>query len=106
MVMSREQNARQDHDVKIANEYFERVAQFKYFRTTLTSQNSSHEEIKNRSKSENALLLFGAESFVFQFAIQKHEFLYMQNCNFACFFFLRVWNLVAHIEGGTQAEGV
>jgi len=42
MVMSLEQNARQDHDVKKANEYFERVAQFKYFGTTLTSQNSIH----------------------------------------------------------------
>jgi len=74
MVMSREQNARQDHNLKIANEYFDRVAQFKYLGTTLTSQNSIHEEIKNRSKSENALLSFGAESFIFQFAIQKHEF--------------------------------
>jgi hypothetical protein len=72
--MSREQNARQDHNVKIANEYFERVAQFKYLGITLIGQNSIHEEIKNRSKSENALLSFGAESFVFKFSVQKYEF--------------------------------
>jgi hypothetical protein len=74
MVMSRGHNARQDHNVKIANEYFERVAQFRYLGTTLTSQNSTHEEIKNISQSENALLSFGAECFVFHFAVQKHEF--------------------------------
>jgi len=72
--MSREQNARQDHNFKIANEYFERVAQFKYLGTTLTGQNSIHEGIKNSSKSENGFLSFGAESFVFQFSIQKYEF--------------------------------
>jgi len=43
-------------------------------------------------------LSFGAESFVFQFAIQK--FKDIQNYNFFCSF---VWVLilVAHIEGGT-----
>ena len=74
MVMSREQNARQDHDVKIVNEYFEKVAQFEYpFGKNPDKSNSIHEETKNRSTSENAFLLLGADSFVFQFAIQKHE---------------------------------
>ena len=51
------------------------------------------------------LLSFGAESFVFQFAIQKFKDQDTQNCNSACCF-VWMWNLVADIEGGTQAEGV
>jgi hypothetical protein len=51
------------------------------------------------------LLSFGAESFGFQFAIQKFKDQDIQKFNFAC---CVVWvrNLVAEIEGGTQAEGV
>jgi hypothetical protein len=36
--------------------------------TTLTDQNSIHEDIKSRLKSVS----FSTESFVFQFAVQKH----------------------------------
>jgi hypothetical protein len=39
MVMSREQNAVQNHNIKIGNKSFERVEQFKYLETTLTNQN-------------------------------------------------------------------
>ena len=44
------------------------------------------------------MLLFGAESFVFQFAIKKKD--KIQNYNFAPYF---VWvsKLVANIDGGT-----
>jgi hypothetical protein len=51
--------------MKIDNSSFERVEEFKYLGTTLTNQNFVHEEIKSRFKS------FGAESFVFQVAIEK-----------------------------------
>ena len=51
------------------------------------------------------LLTFSAESFVFQFAIQKYKDKDIQNDNFYCDFEC-VWNLVSHIEGGTKAEGV
>jgi hypothetical protein len=39
------------------------------------NQNTIQEEIISRLKSGNAcrLLSFGAESFIFQFAIQKHK---------------------------------
>jgi len=47
-VMSGVQNARLNHDIKIDSKSFERVEQFKYFRTTLTNQNSIQEEIKSR----------------------------------------------------------
>ena len=51
------------------------------------------------------MVTYGAEYFVFQFAIQKYIDQGTQNCSFACCF-VWVWNLVAHIEGGTYAEGV
>ena len=59
--------------MKIDNSSIERVEEFKYLGTTLTDQNSIQEEIKSRLKLGNALLLFGAESFVLQVAIQKLE---------------------------------
>jgi len=71
MIMSRDQNAGRSHSMKIDNSSIERVEQFKYLGTTLTNQNSLQEEIKSRSKLGNAC--FGAESFVFQFAIQKFK---------------------------------
>jgi hypothetical protein len=54
MVMSRNQNAGQNHDIKIDSKSFERVEEFKYLGTTLTNRNSIHEEIKSRLKSGNA----------------------------------------------------
>jgi len=54
MVMSRDQNAGQNHSVRIDNITFERVEEFKYLGTTLTIQNSIREEIKRRLGSGNA----------------------------------------------------
>ena len=51
MVMSRNQNAGQNHSVRIDNSTFERVEEFKYLGTTLTIQNSIREEIKSRLRS-------------------------------------------------------
>jgi hypothetical protein len=48
MIMSRDQNAGQNGYIQIGNELFETVEQFKYLGTTLTNQNSIHEEIKSR----------------------------------------------------------
>ena len=42
MVMSRDQNAGQSHNIKIGNKSFERVEQFRYLGRTLTYQNSIH----------------------------------------------------------------
>jgi len=52
--MSRDQNAGRIHSVRIDNNTFERVEEFKYLGTTLTNQNSIAEEIKSRLKSRNA----------------------------------------------------
>ena len=54
MVMSRDQNVRRSHSIKIDNSSFERVEQFKYLGTILTNQNSIRDEIKSRLKSGNA----------------------------------------------------
>ena len=54
MVMSRDQNAGQNHSVRIDNNTFERVEEFKYLGTSLTIQNSIREEIKSRLRSGNA----------------------------------------------------
>jgi len=45
--MSRDQNARRIHSVRMDNSTFERVEEFKYLGTTLTNQNSIAEEIKS-----------------------------------------------------------
>jgi ribosomal protein S2 len=54
MLLSRHQNARQNHDIKIAKRCFENVAQFRYLGTTITNQNLIQEEIKRRSNLDNA----------------------------------------------------
>jgi hypothetical protein len=54
MLLSRHQNAGQIQDIKIANRYFENVAQFRYLGTTITHQNLIEEEIKRRLNSGNA----------------------------------------------------
>ena len=54
MVMSRDQNAGQNHSVRIDNSTFERVEEFKYFGTNLTIRNSIREEIKSSRRSGNA----------------------------------------------------
>ena len=54
MVMSRDQNVGRKHCVRIDNNTFERVEEFKYLGTTLTHQNSIPEEIKSRWRLGNA----------------------------------------------------
>jgi hypothetical protein len=54
MVLSRDQNAVQNHNIKTDNKSFERVEHFKYLGTTPKNQNSIQKEIKGRLKSGNA----------------------------------------------------
>jgi hypothetical protein len=46
MLLSRHQNAGQNHDIKIGNRCFENVEQFRYLGTIVTKQNLIQEEIK------------------------------------------------------------
>jgi hypothetical protein len=45
MFMSRHQTAGQSNYTRVANKYFEKVVNFKYFGATLTDQNCIHEEL-------------------------------------------------------------
>jgi hypothetical protein len=53
-IMSRNQNAGKNDNIKIDNKSFEMVEEFKYLGATLTNRNSIHEEINTRLKSRNA----------------------------------------------------
>jgi archaellum component FlaC len=53
-IMSRHQNSGQNQNIRITNESFENVAEFKYLGTTLTNQKDIHDEIKSRLNSGNA----------------------------------------------------
>jgi hypothetical protein len=54
MLVSRDQNAGQNRDIKIGNRSFENVSRFKYLGTTVTNQNLIQEGIKWILKSGNA----------------------------------------------------
>jgi hypothetical protein len=54
MLLSRHQNAGQNHDINIANRCFENVAQFRCLGAAITNQNLIQEEIKSRLNSGNA----------------------------------------------------
>jgi hypothetical protein len=54
ILLSRHQNAGQNHDIKTANIYFENVAQLKYLITIATNQNLIQEEIKRKLNLVNA----------------------------------------------------
>jgi len=57
MVMSRDQIAGQSHNIKSDYSSYERVEEFRYLGTTLTNQNSIHEEMKSRLKSGNVAII-------------------------------------------------
>jgi hypothetical protein len=54
MMVSLDQNAGQNREIKIGNRSFENVSQFKYLGTIVTNQNLIQEEIKRRLNSGNA----------------------------------------------------
>jgi hypothetical protein len=54
MVMSRDQNAGRNHNIRIDKGSFEWVEEFKYLGTTLTDQNFIQEEVKIRLNLGNA----------------------------------------------------
>jgi hypothetical protein len=58
--------------MKIDNKSVDRVEHLNNFRRTQKDQNSIQEEINSRLVRQ-CLLSIGAESFVFQFSIQKYN---------------------------------
>jgi hypothetical protein len=54
MLVSWDQNAGQNQEIKIGNRSYENVSQFKYLGMTVTNQNLIQEEIKRKLNSGNA----------------------------------------------------
>jgi hypothetical protein len=54
MLVSRDQNAGQNREIKIGNRSFKNVSQFKYLATAVTNQNLIQEKIKRRLNCGNA----------------------------------------------------
>jgi hypothetical protein len=54
MIMSHHLNSGQNQNIRIANEWFEKVVKFKYLGMALTNENDIHDEIKSRLNSGNA----------------------------------------------------
>jgi hypothetical protein len=54
MLISCHQTIGENHYIKVANKFFEKVENFEYFETTITNQKCIHEEIKSRINSQNA----------------------------------------------------
>jgi hypothetical protein len=54
MLLSRHQNAGQNHDINIADRRFENMTQFKYLGKTVADQNFIQDEIKRRLNLCNA----------------------------------------------------
>jgi hypothetical protein len=54
MIMSHHPNSGQNQNIRIDNESFENVAEFKYLGMTLINQNDIHDEIKNKLNPGNA----------------------------------------------------
>jgi hypothetical protein len=53
MTIPRDKYARQNHKVNLGDMSFEMLERFRYLGTTLTKQNSIHEDVKNIIKSAN-----------------------------------------------------
>jgi hypothetical protein len=54
ILLSRHQNADQNHDINVSKGSFENLSQLKYLGTTVTNQNLIQKEIKRRLNSGNA----------------------------------------------------
>ena len=63
MIMSHEQNAGQNHNIKVGNKSFDIVEHFKYLGTTLTSQYFIKEEIKSWLQKGMLIIIWCRISF-------------------------------------------
>jgi ribosomal protein S2 len=97
ILLTRRQNAGQNHDIKIADRCFENMAQFRYLGTTITNENQIQEEIKRRLNSGNACYhsvqnLLSSRLLTKNIKIRIYRTIILP--------------LVSDIKGGTWTEGV
>jgi hypothetical protein len=104
MIMSCHLNSRQNQNIRIANELFENVAEFKYLGMTLTNQIDINDEIKSRLNSGNACY-HSVQNILSSHLTSENLKIKIYKTNFAsCTVWVR--NLVSDFEGGTQTEGL
>jgi hypothetical protein len=71
MLMSRDQTAERIHNIKIHNSYFERIGRVQIFGYNINKLKFNSGRNQEQTEVRECLLSFGAESFIFQFAIRK-----------------------------------
>jgi hypothetical protein len=82
-LMSRDQYAGQNREIKIRNRSFANVSQFKYLGTTVTNQNLIQEEIKRRLNSGNTCY-HSVQNLLSSRLLSKNVKVRIQDYNFAC----------------------
>jgi hypothetical protein len=87
MVMSRNQNAGQNHSIPLDNISFERVEQFKYLVTTLTIEIPFRKKL-NADRIRVIHVIIRCRIFCFPVCYQRHKDYNIQKYDFACYF---VW---------------
>jgi hypothetical protein len=83
-MLLRQQNVGQNHDIKIADRYFENVAQFGYLPTTVINQNLIQKEIKRRLNSGKACYYLVQNHLSSRLLIKNAKNYKINNYNFAC----------------------
>jgi hypothetical protein len=83
MLVSADQNAGQNRDIKIGNRSSENVSQVKYLGITVTNQNLIQEEIKRRSNSGNACY-HSVQNLLSSRLLSKTVKVRIHKANFAC----------------------
>jgi hypothetical protein len=88
MVMSRNPNAGQNHNIKPGNISLERVEQFRYLGTILTNQIPFRKKLRAHG-SQGMLTIIRCSIFCLPVCYPKYKDQDMRNCNFArCFVWL------------------
>jgi len=103
MVMSRDQDAGQSHNIKTDKSSFERVEEFKYLGTTLTNQDSIQEEIKSRLKSgyacsHSAWNILSSSLISKNFKIKIHRTIILPVVLYGC----EIWSVTLREEHGPR----
>jgi hypothetical protein len=83
MLVSSDQNAGQNRDIKVGNRSFENVSQFRYLGTTVTNQNLIQEGIKRRLISGNACY-HSVQNLLSSCLLSKNVKVRIYKTNFAC----------------------